>query len=462
MRIVVAGAGISGLALCHALQEKLASSGKSAEIVLLEAEDRVGGKIRTHKEKGFVMEWGPNGFLNNKPDTLELCRKVGIEGKLLPSNQAAARRFIYANGKLNELNAKGFVLGGLVSWPGKFRLLGELLVPKKRDDKDETLADFCRRRLGAEALEKLIGPMASGVYGGDPETMSLKSCFPMIYNLEMNYGGLFKGFFKKAKEKKKEGAAKAGPAGPGGVLTSFQGGLDVMTDAVRAAFKGQVMLASPVKKVERTPEGKFSVHAGPDGAARLEADVFVSASPAYAAAEFLGGIDPAIPATLNEIKYAPMAVVGLGYERGEVNHDLNGFGFLVGMKEGRKLIGTLWDSSVFNGRAPEGHCSLRSMAGGGRDLSTPFLSDNEIRELVLSELKIMMGIDGTPELVKIFRHEKAIPMYTVGHSVRLEKLDAMEGKYKGLYFAGNAFRGVGLNDCVRDAYEVAEKVMKLV
>jgi oxygen-dependent protoporphyrinogen oxidase len=456
MRIVVAGAGLSGLSLCHALQEKLEAAGKQAEILLIESEGRAGGKVRTHRESGYVMEWGPNGFLNNKPDTLELCRKLGIDNKLLPSNDAARRRFIYADGRLHNISPPKLIMGDLLSWPSKFRLLGEYFVPKYTGSTDETLADFARRRLGHQALERLIGPMASGVFGGDPETMSLKSCFPAIYNLEQTYGGLFRGLLAKRAEKKKKGIKdNAGPAGPGGVLTSFEGGLDVLTEALRSSFKGRLLLSSPVKNVNASG-GKFQISAGDEV---IEAEIFVTASPAYAAAEFLTPIDPSVPEILNQIQYAPMSVVGLGFDKEGIGHDLNGFGFLVGMKENRKLIGTLWDSSVFSGRAPEGKCSLRSMTGGGRDLKTPFLPDDELADAVVSELRLIMGIKGDPELVKIFRHEKAIPMYTIGHSVRLEWLDRIEKKNPGLFFAGNAFRGVGLNDCVREAYAVAEKVM---
>lgn len=462
MRIAVAGAGVSGLALCHALQERLKSAGKSADIMLFEAEGRVGGKIRTNREKGYVMEWGPNGFLNNKPDTLELCRKLGIEDKLLPSNDAARRRYIYSGGKLHELNPAEFVFGSLLSWRGKIRLLGEVMAPRRTGTTDESLADFVRRRLGREALDKLIGPMAQGVYGGDPETMSLQSCFPTIYDLERQYGGLFKGMLGKMKDKKRQKGATSGPAGPGGVLTSFEGGLDVMTEALRRAFTGELMLGSPVRRVEASSDGKgFIIHAG-KGSPPVTADVFVSASPSYAAAEYIRPLDPEASETLNEIGYAPMAVIGLGYDRPEVAHPLNGFGFLVALGEGKRLIGCLWDSSIFTGRAPEGKCSLRGMAGGGRDIETPFLPDEELTGVVKSELKSMMDVGGEPEVVKIFRHEKAIPMYTIGHGERLLRLDKAEGRHKGLFFAGNAFRGVGLNDCVREAGAVADKAMRVI
>ncbi len=205
MRITIAGAGISGLSLAYAIQEKLEGAGKSAEIFLLDADDRVGGKIRTHHENGYIMEWGPNGFLNNKPDTLALTRKLGIEELLLPSNDAARKRYIYSGGRLNLLSPAGFLLGGLLSWRGKFRILKEYWIPRRTDSTDESLADFVRRRLGREALDRLIGPMAMGVYGGDPERMALKSCFPTIYDLEQKYGGLFKGMLGKMREGKQAG-----------------------------------------------------------------------------------------------------------------------------------------------------------------------------------------------------------------------------------------------------------------
>ena len=462
MRITIAGAGISGLSLAYTIQEKLEGAGKSAEIFLLDADDRVGGKIRTHHENGYIMEWGPNGFLNNKPDTLALTKKLGIEELLLPSNDAARKRYIYSGGRLNLLSPAGFLLGGLLSWGGKFRILKEYWIPRRTDASDESLADFVRRRLGREALDRLIGPMAMGVYGGDPERMALKSCFPTIYDLEQKYGGLFKGLLGKMKEKKRAGSGKvSGPGGPGGVLTTFYGGLDVLTDALGKAFKGKLALNAPVREVRRTgAAGKFIVSA--DGLdAPFETDMFITAAPAHAAKDFLSALDPQLKETLSEIEYVPMSVVGMGFKKTELNSELDGFGFLVAMDEARKLIGCLWDSSVFTDRAPAGRASIRAMLGGGKDYKTPFLPDEELTDLALQELEITMALKARPELTRVFRHEKAIPMYTLGHSERLTTLDKAEDKYRGLFFAGNAYRGVGLNDCVKDAYSVAEKVLRL-
>ncbi len=472
MRITIAGAGISGLSLAYAIREKLDSAGKDAEIFLLEAEARVGGKIRTHHENGYIMEWGPNGFLNNKPDTLALTRKLGIDDLLLPSNDAARKRYIYSGGRLNLLSPAGFLLGGLLSWRGKLRILKEYSVPKRIDAPDESLADFVRRRLGREALDRLIAPMAMGVYGGDPERMSIRSCFPAIYKLEQEYGGLLRGMFGKMREKRQarkstgadggtsDAGQTAGPAGPGGVLTTFRGGLDVLTDALGKAFKGELFLNARVTAV-RINGDRFLVSA--DGMdAPVETDIFITAAPAHAAKDFLASLDPQAAGTLSEIEYVPMSVAGMGFRKTELHTELDGFGFLVAADEPRKIIGCLWDSSVFTDRAPEGRASIRTMLGGGRDLETPFLPDRELSEITLEELKITMALKAAPELTRIFRHEKAIPMYTLGHSDRLSRLDSAQRKHPGLFFTGNAYRGVGLNDCVKESYAVAEKVAEMI
>jgi len=461
MRIAVAGAGLSGLTICHALQQKAAERGIGAEILLFESEGRTGGKVQTIKEGGYLVEWGPNGFLNNKPDTLELCRRLGIDGRLLPSDDNARKRFIYAGGALHRLpeTPPAFFKSRLISWPGKLRLMLEILVRPAPPGNDQTLAEFATRRLGPEALEKLIGPMASGVFGGNPETMSLKSCFPAIYNLEQEYGGLFKGLLGKMKEKKKtaRNAPKSDMAGPGGVLTSFEGGLEVLTQALTDAFNGRLMKSCPVRRVVRTDSG-YEIHA--DGLdSPVTVDAFVSASPAYAASEFMRGLDPAISEVYDRIPYAPMAVVTFGLRAEDVGRDLDGFGFLVGMKEKSRLLGTLWDSSIFPGRSPSGYASLRSMLGGARDLVTPFEGEDKLVGYVKEELGKIMGLRSAPEFVKVFVHKKAIPQYLVGHSRNVEELDALEKKHPGVFFGGNALKGVGINDCVREGLAVADRVL---
>src|SRR5512136_2537354 len=208
-KAIIIGGGISGLSTAWLLRAKAQAAGKELDITLLEKENRPGGKIWSIHEEGYLCEWGPNGFLDSKPQTLELCRQLGAGESLLRSNDNARKRFIYADGVLHRLpeNGKTFLQSKLISWPGKLRLAMELFVSGAPQDVDETLAAFGKRRLGEEALKKLIAPMVSGIFAGDPETMSLKSCFPRIAELEAQYGSLIMAMIKLAKQKKKERAA---------------------------------------------------------------------------------------------------------------------------------------------------------------------------------------------------------------------------------------------------------------
>ncbi len=216
-KIAVIGGGISGLATAHAVEQQAQEAGLAVQTVVLEKEERLGGKIWSRREEGFLCEWGPNGFLDSKPMTLELCDRLGISERLLRSDDNARKRFIYTGGQLHRLpeNGPSFLKSKLISWPGKARLACEPLIPAKRDGEDETLAAFARRRLGEEALDKLIGPMVSGIFAGNPETMSLQSCFPRIHQLEQEYGGLIKAMLRLAKEKKRSARpARRWPAPP--------------------------------------------------------------------------------------------------------------------------------------------------------------------------------------------------------------------------------------------------------
>ncbi|PLY04087.1 MAG: protoporphyrinogen oxidase [Desulfuromonas sp.] len=461
-RIAVIGAGISGLATAYAIELAAREAGLDADVMVLEKETRTGGKIWSIREEGFICEWGPNGFLDNKPMTLDLCRRLGIDPQLLRSDDNARKRFIYADKILHRLpeNGPSFLKSKLISWPGKFRLAGEMLVPKRTDGGDETLADFGRRRLGKEALDRLIAPMVSGIFAGDPETMSLKSCFPRIYQLEQEYGGLLKAMMKLAKKKRaeiKEGKAVASAAGPGGVLTSFSGGIQDLTEGVISALQGTVQSGCAVERIDKTEDG-FLLRLA-DG--RQEAaEIVVTAAPAYAVAGMLNGLNERSAAILRETPYAPMNVVCFGYQKDRIQRDLNGFGYLIPKSEGCNILGTLWDSSIFPNRAPEGMALLRSMMGGATNPGAIDFSDDEVRARTMHDLRQIMGIECEPDFVRIFRHEQAIPQYTSGHAARLEALNAALADTPDLILTGNAFYGVGLNDCVNAANQAADKVLE--
>jgi oxygen-dependent protoporphyrinogen oxidase len=459
---IIVGGGISGLATAWILREKAREQGIDLGITLLEKENRLGGKIWSRKEEGFLCEWGPNGFLDSKPQTLDLCRDLKADSRLLRSNDNARKRFIFSGGILNRLpeNGPSFLKSSLISWPGKFRLAMEPFIPQFQEDEDETLAAFGRRRLGEEALNKLIAPMVSGIFAGDPETMSLKSCFPRIAELEAEYGGLIKAMIRLAKKKKAEiaaGKAVASAAGPGGVLTSFRGGIQDLTD-ILAAELGMTIIRSG-EEVVKVVKGDSVPWRVVTGRGDLDADAVLLATPAYASADFLEETAPAVSGVLRQIPYATMTVICFGYEKERISYDLNGFGYLIPKQEKLSTLGTLWDSSIFEERAPEGKVLLRSMMGGACFPQYIKLSDAEVEKRVRDDLEKTMGITAAPSFIRIFRHEKAIPQYTVGHAKRLEALSGLLEKHPGLILTGNSYRGIGLNDCVAAAHRGAEEAL---
>jgi len=465
-KIIIIGGGISGLATAWLLRAKAQASGKELEITLLEKEERAGGKIRSIKADGYTCEWGPNGFLDSKPQTLDLCRALGVDGNLHRSNDNARKRFIYSGGELHQLpdGAPTFLASRLISWPGKLRLALEPtpFIASAPVGVDETLADFGRRRLGGEALDKLIAPMVSGIFAGDPETMSLESCFPRIAELEREYGGLIRAMIMLSKKKKKDiadGKVVSSAAGPGGVLTSFREGIQYLSDALATSLDGVVQTGISVTSVHRGAGGLYQITCG--DASCHEADQVIMASPAFAAAEMLTTLDNGISAVLRQIPYASMTVVCFGYRREQIKRSLDGFGYLIPKKEGRSTLGTLWDSSMFENRAADYNVLLRSMMGGACFPKYVNLSDDEVVTRVRQDLQMTMGIDVAPEFVRIFRHPQAIPQYTVGHGARLQKLAELLKAHQGLILTGNSYRGIGLNDCVAAAERAADEALAI-
>lgn len=461
-KAIIVGGGISGLAAAYLLQKQAMAADIELDVTLLEKEERLGGKIWSIKADGYLCEWGPNGFLDSKPQTLDLCRDLEASGQLLRSNDNARKRFIYSGGILNRLpeNGPSFLKSKLISWPGKLRLAMEPFIPPYAAAEDETLAAFGRRRLGEEALQKLIAPMVSGIFAGNPETMSLVSCFPRIAELERDYGSLVKAMIKLAKKKKQDiaaGKAVASAAGPGGVLTSFRDGIQTLTD-ILAERLGPATIVSG-QAVTGLANGNSAPFRLRTATIDIDADVVILASPAYATADILEAIAPEMVTVLREIPYASMTVVCFGYERERISYDLNGFGYLIPKEEGMNTLGTLWDSSIFENRAPAGHVLLRSMLGGACFPEYVTLSDEEVIRRVRADLRAAMAITAEPSFIRIFRHAQAIPQYTAGHGRRLAALDEQLANHPGLFLTGNSYRGIGLNDCVAAANRTADAVV---
>ena len=461
-RIIIVGAGISGLCTAHYLVRNLSAVGREAEILLFEAEEVPGGKMRTIREDGFNMEWGPNGFLTNKPYSLELVKDLGIEDRLACSSDLARKRFIRSGGRLHRLpeTPQAFFSSNLLSLRGRLRILWEPFAAGPPAGVDESLGDFARRRLGREALEKLLDPMVTGIYAGDPDKMSLRSCFPLIHDLERKYGGLVKGMLSLQRERRRQGVKREMSAGPGGVLMSFDSGAQVLVDVLAERLSEGLHTGVSVEEV-RKRDGKLLLSLTENGKrGEIDTDVLVLAVPAFAAASALAPLDPRLTEALSSIPYSPISVVALGYDKATLGNPLDGFGFLIPRGEKRKILGALWDSSVFPNRAPEGKALLRVMVGGVRAPALAALPEAELLALVRGELGGILGISAEPVLAKTFFHDRGIPQYLVGHGKRLERIEGRLAGLPGLHLNSNAYRGIALNDCVRESLATAGRIAK--
>jgi oxygen-dependent protoporphyrinogen oxidase len=309
-------------------------------------------------------------------------------------------------------------------------------------------------------MEQLIEPMAAGVFAGNPDELSLVSCFPRIRELETRYGGLVKAMLRLRWERLRGGAKAEMSAGPGGVLTSFDTGVQALVEVLSGRFSKELHLSAEVEAVGYR-HWKFELAVKIGGTrSQCEADAVVLAAPAYAASALLRGADGALAAELGGIPYAPVAVAALGYEAGSLGAPLEGFGFLVPRLERRRILGALWDSSVFANRAPKGKALIRVMVGGSRQPDLARLPKDQLLALVRGELKDLMGVSALPVLARVFSHERGIPQYLTGHGQLLERVARRLAKMPGLHLNSNAYRGVSLNDCVLQSRLTAERIVR--
>ena len=454
--VAVIGGGIAGLSVAYELRERAGRVAGGLEVICLEPTGRPGGNIQTDNVDGFTCEWGPNGFLDNSPPTLELVRRVGFEDRILVSNQASATRFIFREGKLRKLpmGFLSFVTSDVLTWPGKLSVFGEPFRRAKRDDEDESVFSFASRRIGKEAARVLVDAMVTGIYAGDSSTLSLEATFPKMWRMERDHGGLVKAMFAKKPGTKGSGG---GPAGPGGRLTSFRDGLEELPATMAKAIGNSFRPGIGARAVADMGVRGFRVQAS-EGAP-VDADAVVLACPSWHAAEMTRETDDALAAALSEIPSASLAVVHLGYAMEDLPAPPDGFGFLIPRGEGIRTLGTLWSSCIFDGRAPAGHVLLTSMIGGARDPEAVGLSDAVLLSAVRGDLQATMGIDKQPRFVRIFRHPRGIPQYTIGHPKRMATIDSRLAGHPGLFLCGNSYRGISVNACVAEAPQIAESVL---
>lgn len=436
----------------------------------------------TENVNGFLFERGPNGFLDNVPETLDLARELGLQERLLSSAPEARKRFLYRKGRLHALpmSALEFLRSPILSLSGKLRVCLEPLRARAAPEIEDSVASFGRRRLGAEATAAFLDPLVTGIYAGDVERVSLRSGFPRLAAAEREHGSLFRGFLAQAKERRLQrqgdlgaaaGEAQAGTAGKdasgkqgkpsslGGRLHSFSGGLEELVKALGNRLGDRVKLESPVDAIRKKGAG---LEVKLRGRSSLLARAVVVAIPAPRAASLFSSWNHDLANALEEIPYAPVAVVCLGFRRADVGHPLDGFGFLAPRDQALRTLGVIWASSIFPQHAPAGSVSLRAMVGGARDPEVVGCTSDELCALVLREVGPLLGLRGEPQARKVYRYPQGIPQYNVGHSKRLRRLEGWLKDLPGLFFTGNAYHGVGINDCVLEGGRMAQEVGKLL
>jgi oxygen-dependent protoporphyrinogen oxidase len=456
-RVVIVGGGISGLAAAHRLLELgLASS----QITLLEAGSRLGGIIKTEHRDGFVLERGPDSFISDKPEAVALAKRLGIESRLIGTNEEFRRSFIVRNGRLRpvpegfQLLAPSriwpFISTDIFSVPGKLRMAVDLLLPRKpaNGSDDESLASFVRRRLGREALERMAQPMVGGIYTADPETLSLRATLPRFLDMERNHRSVILAMLRQGQ------AQKTGTSGARySLFLSFDRGMEVLVNALAEVIPN-VRLNTRIEGLTHD-SGTWRIKA--DSGETFEADAVCLALPAYVAARLLRSASEPLAANLNAIKYASTATINFAYPRAAIEHPLNGFGFVVPFIEKRALLACTFSNVKFSGRAPDGHVLLRAFAGGALQPDIFALDDLETR--VEADLRELLGIKGRPLFTETAKWERSMPQYEVGHLDRVIQIENEVNRLPGLTLVGNSYRGAGIPDCIRSGEAAAESLV---
>jgi len=469
LRIAVAGGGLSGLAAAHRLLELAASAGRPLALTLFEGRDRLGGVIGTETVDDYRLEMGADSFITNKPWGLELCRRLGLEPRLVSTSPEYRRSLILQRGRpvavpegfqlLSPAAIGPFLRSPLLSWRGKLRAMCEPLIPRRRRSDDESLDSFVRRRFGAEMLERIAQPLVGGIYTADPRVLSMRAALPRFVELEQKYGSVILGLRAEL-----GASSDAGSSGARyGLFVTLRGGMGELLAALerRIVERGVcVRSASPVDAINLgvDPEAAYDViHRGPQGG-RIAADGVVLAMPAYRAAALVRGMNPRLAAALDRIEYASTAIVVTVHRLSDVSHPLDAFGLVVPAAERRRVLAVSFTSRKFPERAPAGCVQLRTFIGGAMQPELLERSDDALRELTREELRDLLGVHGEPLEARVVRWERAMPQYQVGHVQLVTVIGALASAHPRVVLTGNAYRGVGVPDVIHDAEQAAERL----
>jgi oxygen-dependent protoporphyrinogen oxidase len=457
-RVVVVGAGLSGLAVAFRLKQAL----PGVSITVLEGRSRPGGNVRTEDRDGFRVECGPNGFLDNKPGVTSLCRDLGLGDRLIAASEGSRKnRYVYLRDRLHKLPRSpfGLLTTPLMSVGGKLALLREPFRRRPAEvPDDESVAAFARRRFGREAADVFVDALVTGIHAGDPERLSVRAALPRLVEFEAEAGSVLRGFVKSAKQKKREARVRGEVRAPQR-MWSFREGLRVMIETAAGQLGSAIVTGVSVKRIERGPEG-WTVHG--EGRDRWEADAVVLTCPAYEQAGIVANLDPRLADDLAGIAYNRVAVVALGYRQANVPGAFDGFGYIAPENTRRDVLGVQWCSSIFPDRAPPGFLLWRVLCGG---MNRPDMLDRDDDTLVRSchfEMRHSLGVTGEPVFRHLFRWPKAIPQYHLGHLDRVARIESAVAGFPGLFVTGNALHGIAMNDVTEQAEVVADQVAEFL
>lgn len=442
---------MSGLAAAHRLLEL------GLEPVVLERSARCGGVVLTEEVEGFLVEGGPDSFLARKPWAAALCRRVGLESEIVPTDPANRGSFVWFRGRLHPLpegltalvptRLAPLLTTALLSTAGKARLLAEPLVPRATSSADESLGGFFRRRLGREASLRLVEPLVRGIYGGDPEALSLRATFPQLAEIEQRHGSLLRGILREtdAPGRARRNGELDDREGSAGFL-ALRGGMGSLVERLVAALApGEIRLGCGVRDLRRRAVGGWEIGLA-DGDV-LRPETVIIALPPPSAAPILDPLDARLGSLVAGIRCASSVTVSLGLERAQVRHRLRGYGFVVPDVEGGPLIACTWSSSKFPGRAPAGAVLVRAFLARPETLLDQ--PDDALARLACDALRPILGVAGEPRVARVHRWREALPRYTVGHPQRVAEIERRLAGQPGLFLCGAGYRGLGLPDCVR-------------
>ena len=463
-RIAIIGGGISGLSAAYALETQR-RSGVAVEYVLYEASPRLGGVLRTEQIDGCIVEAGPDSFVTEKPWAADLARALGLGDQLIGSNDADRKTYILTRGRLVEMpDGLMFMvptkivptgLSSLFSWKTKLRMTQELFHPPRAVNHDESVAAFVERHYGSEMVDRLADPLLSGVYGGESAQLSVRAVLPRFAEMERTHGSLGRAMLAARKRAR---ANTSGPKRPAPTLfTSLKRGMQHLAETTASRLTPEFLLVNAPVEVIQREAGSWVVSAG------MKSDQYdgvIVALPGRAAADVLRMVSPQLSAELAGIEYSSSITVGLGFDR-EVRQSLPpGFGFLVPRSEGKRLLAATFVHNKFPHRAPDDRALLRCFFAGSNAENVWNLSDDQIVGIVRTELQQIIGMRAQPLFSRVYKWKSAMAQYGVGHLERLERIERLRQELPGLALAGNAFRGIGVPDCVRSGSDAALSLIK--